>query len=137
MKKIDHIGIAVKELQQSNELFSRLFNRPPFHQETLESQQLHVSFFQLEDTKIELLEPMSEKSTVHKFLATKGEGTHHVAFEVEDIYAEMERLKGEGFQPLTEKPYEGALGKLVCFFHPKTTNGVLVELCQKKKQTGL
>ncbi|HNE50944.1 MAG TPA: methylmalonyl-CoA epimerase [Chitinophagales bacterium] len=132
MKKIDHIGIAVKNLEQSNELFSKLFNRPPFHQETLDTQQLAVSFFKLDDTKIELLYPISEKSTVHKYLENKGEGIHHVAFEVEDIFAEIERLKGEGFQPLSEKPYVGALNKLVCFFHPKTTNGVLVELCQKQ-----
>jgi methylmalonyl-CoA/ethylmalonyl-CoA epimerase len=90
-------------------------------------------FFALDDTKVELIQPVSEKSTVHKYLENKGEGIHHVAFEVEDIYAEMERLKSEGFQPLTEKPYVGALNKLVCFFHPKTTNGVLVELCQKVK----
>jgi methylmalonyl-CoA/ethylmalonyl-CoA epimerase len=132
MKKIDHIGIAVKSVEHSNDLFSRLFNRAPFHQEILESQHLQVSFFALEDTKIELLEPVSEESTVHKFLQNKGEGIHHVAFEVEDIYEEMERLKSEGFQPLSEKPYVGALNKLVCFFHPKTTNGVLVELCQKQ-----
>lgn len=131
MKKIDHIGIAVKDLNASNELFSKLFNRLPFHQEILETQQLNVSFFKLEDTKIELLEPISEKSTIYKFLQTKGEGTHHVAFEVDDIYAEINRLKAEGFLPLTEEPYIGALNKLVCFFHPKTTNGVLVELCQK------
>jgi len=133
MKKIDHIGIAVKDVNVSNELFSKLFNRTPFHQETLESQYLQVSFYSLEDTKVELIQPISEKSTVHKYLENKGEGIHHVAFEVEDIYAEMERLKNEGFQPLSEKPYVGALNKLVCFFHPKTTNGVLVELCQKQK----
>ena len=133
MKKIDHIGVAVKNLEQSDKLFTKLFNRKPFHREVLESQHLNVSFFQLEDTKVELLEPTSEMSAIHKFLLLKGEGMHHVAFEVEDIYAEMERLKGEGFQALTEKPYVGALNKLVCFFHPKTTNGVLVELCQKIK----
>jgi methylmalonyl-CoA/ethylmalonyl-CoA epimerase len=132
MKKIDHIGIAVKNIEQSNELFSKLFNRPPFHQEILDTQQLAVSFFKLEDTKIELIHPISEKSTVHKYLENKGEGIHHVAFEVEDIYAEIERLKCEGFLPLSEKPYVGALNKLVCFFHPKTTNGVLIELCQKQ-----
>lgn len=132
MKKIDHIGIAVKNVEQSNDLFSRLFNKKPFHHEFLESQQLNVSFFALEETKVELLEPVSEKSTIHKFLQTRGEGIHHVAFDVEDIYAEMDRLISEGFQPLTEKPYLGALNKLVCFFHPKTTNGVLVELCQKQ-----
>jgi len=133
MKKIDHIGIAVKDLKASNELFSKLFNRNPFHQETLETQYLEVSFFELNDSKVELVQPISEKSTVHKYLEKKGEGIHHVCFEVEDIHAEMERLKGEGFQSLTEKPYVGALNKLVCFFHPKTTNGVLIELCEKMK----
>ena len=131
MKKIDHIGIAVKDLKASNELFSKLLNREPFHKETLESQHLEVSFFELNDSKVELIQPISENSAVHKYLEKKGEGIHHVCFETEDIYAEMERLKGEGFQSLTEKPYIGALNKLVCFFHPKTTNGVLVELCQK------
>lgn len=133
MKKIDHIGIAVKNVEQSNEIYSRLFDKPPFHQEILENLHLRVSFFELNDTKVELLEPLSEKSTVHKFLQNKGEGIHHVAYEVEDIYQEIERLKSEGFMPLTEKPYIGALNKLVCFFHPKTINGVLTELCQKQK----
>lgn len=131
MKKIDHIGIAVKDLKASNGLFSKLFNKSPFHQEKLENQHLEVSFFELNDSKVELVQPISEESTVHKYLEKKGEGIHHVCFEVEDIYEEMERLKREGFQPLTEKPYIGALNKLVCFFHPKTTNGVLIELCQK------
>lgn len=133
MKKIDHIGIAVRDLAQSDALFSRLFNRPPFHHETLESQHLAVSFFELDDTKVELIQPMSDQSAISKFLDQRGEGIHHVCFETEDIYAEMARLKAEGFQPLSEGPYIGALGKLVCFFHPKTTNGVLVELCQKPK----
>ncbi|MDB5226149.1 MAG: methylmalonyl-CoA epimerase [Bacteroidota bacterium] len=132
MKKIDHIGVAVKNLEQSDNLFSKLFNKDPFHRESLDSQHLNVSFFELGDTKVELLEPQSEESAIHKFLLLKGEGIHHVAFEVEDIHAEMERLKNEGFQPLTETPYVGALNKLVCFFHPKSTNGVLVELCQKE-----
>ena len=131
MKKIDHVGIAVKSLEQSDNLFTALFNTPPFHQEFLETQHLNVSFYKLEDTKVELLEPTSPESAIYKFLSLKGEGMHHVAFEVEDIYAEIERLKKEGFSPLTEAPYVGAMNKLVCFFHPKTTNGVLVELCQK------
>ena len=133
MKKIDHIGIAVNNMEQSNLLFSKLFNKMPFHSEFLKSQQLNISFFELGDTKVELLEPSSELSAIHKFLMLKGEGMHHIAFEVEDIYAEMKRLKEEGFQPLTEEPYIGALNKLVCFFHPKSTNGVLVELCQPIK----
>ena len=133
MKKIDHIGIAVKNLEASNALFSKLFNKPPFHQEEVVSEKLDVSFFDLGDTKVELMQAHTEESKVYKFLEKKGEGIHHVCFEVEDIHTEMERLKGEGFQPLTEKPYVGALNKLVCFFHPKTTNGILIELCQKMK----
>jgi methylmalonyl-CoA/ethylmalonyl-CoA epimerase len=133
MKKIDHVGIAVASLSTSDSLFSKLLNRPPFHREQLESQHLNVSFYELGGTKVELLEPTSERSAIHKFLQLKGEGIHHVAFEAEDIYEEMARLKAEGFQPLTEQPYQGAMNKLVCFFHPKTTNGVLVELCQKIK----
>jgi methylmalonyl-CoA/ethylmalonyl-CoA epimerase len=132
MKKIDHIGVAVKDIEKSKLLFERLFNKVPFHEEILETQQLKVCFFELGDTKVELIQPISEKSTVHKFLEHKGEGIHHSAFEVADIYAEIKRLKEDGFQPLTEQPYVGALNKLVCFFHPKTTNGVLVELCQKQ-----
>ncbi|MEZ5053324.1 MAG: methylmalonyl-CoA epimerase [Chitinophagales bacterium] len=131
MKKIDHIGIAVKDLEASNKIFTALFNRKPFHQEVVESEKLDVSFFELGDTKVELMQAQSPESKVHKYLEKKGEGIHHVCFEVDDIVAEMERLKSEGFQPLTEKPYKGALNKLVCFFHPKTTNGILIELCQK------
>ncbi|QQR98483.1 MAG: methylmalonyl-CoA epimerase [Sphingobacteriales bacterium] len=132
MKKIDHIGIAVKDLEASNQLFSKLFNQAPFHAEIVESQKLIASFFKLQDTKVELLYPNSEESTIHKFLSKKGEGIHHIAFEVEDIVSEMQRLKQEGFVPLTDKPYIGALNKLVCFLHPKDTNGVLIELCQKQ-----
>ncbi|HRH56011.1 MAG TPA: methylmalonyl-CoA epimerase [Chitinophagales bacterium] len=131
MKKIDHVGIAVRDIEKSKALFTTLFSKAPFHEEVLETQHLRVVFFELNDTKVELIQPISEKSTVHKFLENKGEGIHHTAFEVADIYTEIERLKSEGFQPLTEKPYVGALNKLVCFFHPRTTNGVLVELCQK------
>ena len=131
MKKIDHIGIAVKDVEASNELFSKLFNKAPFHQELLETQHLQVSFFALEDTKVELIQPVSEKSTVHKYLENKGEGIHHVAFEVEDIYAEMKRLKEAGFQLLQEEPKRGADNKLICFLHPKNTKGVLLELCME------
>ncbi len=133
MKKIDHVGIAVKDLKASNELFSKLFNKPPFHQEEVISEKLDVSFFDLGDTKVELMQAQNEESKIFKYLEKKGEGIHHVCFEVADIHAEMVRLKSEGFQPLTEKPYVGALNKLVCFFHPKNTNGILIELCQKQK----
>lgn len=133
MKKIDHVGIAVEDIIASTTLFSKLFNRMPAHEELVEREALQVAFFDLEDTKVELIQPISEQSKVHKFLQQKGSGIHHVAFEVEDIVQEMERLKSEGFTPLTEAPYKGARNKLVCFFHPKTTGGVLIELCQKIK----
>lgn len=132
MKKIDHIGIAVRDLEKSNSLFKKLFNVEPFHQEEIKNQQLIASFFKMNDSKVELLYSTAENSTIHKFLSKKGEGIHHVAFEVDDIIAEMKRLQSEGFEPLTEKPYIGALDKLVCFLHPKDTNGVLIELCQKQ-----
>ncbi|HQV77882.1 MAG TPA: methylmalonyl-CoA epimerase [Chitinophagales bacterium] len=134
MKKIDHIGIAVKDLDASVKLFSKLFNKKPFHQEEVLSEKLDVSFFDLGDTKVELMQAHTTESKVYKYLEKKGEGIHHVCFEVQDIYAEMQRLKAEGFQPLTEEPYLGALNKLVCFFHPKTTNGILIELCQKQQE---
>ncbi|MBX7224663.1 MAG: methylmalonyl-CoA epimerase [Chitinophagales bacterium] len=130
MKQIDHIGIAVKDLEKSNALFSTLLNRVPFLQEKVDAMKLSVSFFKLGDTKIELLEPLASDSPISKFLEKKGEGIHHVALLVDDIHAEMNRLRKEGFQPLTEHPYIGANNKLVCFFHPKDTNGVLIELCQ-------
>lgn len=131
MKNIDHIGIAVKNLEASENLFKTFFGEKPFHREEVKSQHLQVSFFKLGHTKVELLYPTSEKSTVFKYLEKKGEGMHHVAFLVKDIESEIIRLKAEGFQPLSEKPMIGALNKLVIFFHPKKTNGVLIELCQK------
>jgi methylmalonyl-CoA/ethylmalonyl-CoA epimerase len=133
MKQIDHIGIAVHNTEEGVQLFSALLGQEPFHSENLESQQLTATFYALGSTKIELLEPHSPDSPVGKFLASKGPGIHHVAYEVEDIRAEMQRLKEQGFRPLTAEPYQGALGKLVCFFHPKDTGGVLTELCQKTK----
>jgi methylmalonyl-CoA/ethylmalonyl-CoA epimerase len=131
LKNIDHIGIAVKDLEASEKLFQSFFGAEIYHRETVESQHLKVTFFKMGNTKVELLFPISEKSTVHKYLETKGEGMHHVAFLVEDIEQEIARLKADGFKPLTEQPMRGALNKLVIFFHPKTTNGVLIELCQK------
>ena len=136
MKQIDHIGIAVKDLEASELLFTSMFGQGPFHKETVESQHLTVSFFKIGSTKVELLYPLSEESGVHKFLEKRGEGIHHVAYEVEDIYAEVERMKGEGFIPLSDKPFVGALNKLVIFFHPRSTNGVLTELCQKQAPKG-
>ncbi len=130
LKNIDHIGIAVKDLEASEKLFKTFFNAELYHKEIVEAQHLNVSFFKLGNTKIELLNPISEKSTIHKYLEKKGEGMHHVAFLVDDIHQEMERLIDDGFKPLTPKPFKGALNKWVVFFHPKTTNGVLIELCQ-------
>ena len=128
--KIDHIKIAVKDIEVSSALFSTILNRKPFSFERVESQKLSAVFFKMEDTSFELLEPISSDSSISKFLEKKGEGIHHVALIVDDIKAEMERLKNEGFNPLTQEPYVGANNKLVCFFHPKDTNGVLIELCQ-------
>ena len=133
MKKVEHIGIAVKDLNNSNKLFQQLFNQSAYKVETVDSEHVSTSFFQLGDTKIELLEATSKDSVIAKFIDKKGEGIHHIAFEVDDIYAEMERLKKEGFQLINETPKKGADNKLVCFLHPKSSNGVLIELCQEIK----
>jgi len=130
MYKLEHIGIAVKDLEKSNALYETLLGIGPYKQELVKSENVMTSFFQTGESKVELLESRSEKSAIHKFIEKKGEGIHHVAFEVEDIYAEMERLEKEGFRILNEKPKRGADNKLVCFIHPKSANGVLVELCQ-------
>lgn len=131
MQKVEHIGIAVKDLSKSNALFSSLLNTLPYKQEEVESEKVVTSFFQVGETKIELLEAQSENSAIAKFIEKKGEGIHHIAFAVEDIFAEVERLKSEGFLPISEAPKRGADNKLVFFFHPKSTNGVLIELCQE------
>ncbi len=131
MLKVEHIGIAVKSLAQSNELFSKLFNKAPYKQESVESEGVSTSFFQLGETKIELLEASNENSAIAKFIEKKGEGIHHIAYEVSDIHAEMKRLAAEGFTLLNETPKRGADNKLICFLHPKGTNGVLIELCQE------
>ena len=131
MRKIEHIGIAVKDLEKSNELYSKLLNTQPYKLEEVESEGVKTSFFQVGESKIELLEASKEDSAIAKFIAKKGEGIHHIAYDVEDIYAEMERLKDEGFILLNDKPKRGADNKLVCFLHPKSAGGVLVELCQE------
>lgn len=131
IRQIDHIGIAVTDMEVSKKLFSLMFAKQPFHEEVVETQNLKVAFFDLGHTKVELLESMSDKSAVHKFLEKRGQGIHHVAFLVDDIHKEMDRLRSEGFELLSEKPFRGALNKLVVFLHPKSANGVLVELCQK------
>ena len=130
MRKIEHIGIAVKSLETSNLLFEKLFGNPPYKEEEVASEGVKTSFFMNGPNKIELLEATNPESPIAKFLEKKGEGIHHIAFEVDDIHAEMKRLSNEGFQLLNEIPKKGADNKLVCFLHPKGTNGVLVELCQ-------
>jgi methylmalonyl-CoA/ethylmalonyl-CoA epimerase len=134
MQHIEHIGIAVKNLAFSNDLFTKLLGTAPYKQEGVESEGVMTSFFQTGQTKIELLEATNPDSPIAKFIEKKGEGIHHIAFEVADILAEMERLKSEGFILLNEVPKKGADNKLVCFLHPKGTNSVLVELCQNVLQ---
>ncbi|MCB0662618.1 MAG: methylmalonyl-CoA epimerase [Saprospiraceae bacterium] len=134
MKNVEHIGIAVKNLEASNALFEKLLGVPHYKIEEVASEHVKTSFFQKGETKIELLEATAEESAIAKFIEKKGEGIHHIAFEVEDIEAEMERMRKEGFTVLNEKPKRGADNKLVCFLHPKGTNGVLVELCQSIKE---
>lgn len=131
MRKIEHIGIAVKNLEVSNRLFEKLFGVPSYKQEEVVSEGVKTSFFMNGPNKIELLEASSPESPIAKFLENKGEGIHHIAFDVEDIVSEIARLKHEGFIVLNEIPKKGADNKLVAFLHPKGTNGVLIELCQE------
>ena len=133
MKKIEHIGIAVKSMESANELFIKLFGKEPYKAEKVEREGVTTSFFQMGETKIELLEATNPDSPIAKFIDKKGEGMHHIAYEVEDIKSEMKRLEREGFQLLSKEPQKGADNKLICFIHPKSTNGVLVELCQEIK----
>ncbi len=133
MNKIEHIGIAVKNLEESNALFAKLFGKPHYKTESVESEGVNTSFFKVGENKIELLEATNENSPIAKFLNKKGEGVHHIAFDVTDIEVEIKRLKAEGFIVLNEKPKKGADNKLVVFLHPKSTNGTLIELCQEIK----
>jgi methylmalonyl-CoA/ethylmalonyl-CoA epimerase len=133
MLRTEHIGIAVKELATSVPLFEKLLNSQCYKTETVESEKVNTAFFQKGETKIELLESSTPDGVIARFIEKKGEGIHHIAFEVDNIEAEMKRLQKEGFVLLNEKPKEGADNKLVCFLHPKGTNGVLVELCMEKK----
>lgn len=128
--KIEHIGIAVKSLEASNLLFKKLIGAEHYKTEEVKSENVITSFFKAGENKIELLEATSPESAIAKFIEKKGEGIHHIAFDVKDIYAEMKRLEVEGFSLLNKEPKRGADNKLVCFLHPKGTNGVLVELCQ-------
>lgn len=131
MTKIEHIGIAVKDLEISELVFSKILNTAPYKREEVISEHVLTSFFLSGPNKIELLMATDESSAIHKFLEKKGEGIHHIAFAVDDIHAEMERLRSEGFVLINDVPKKGADNKLVCFLHPKGTNGVLIELCQE------
>ncbi len=133
MNKIEHIGIAVKDLETSNLLFAKLFNTLPYKEEEVASEHVKTSFFKNGPNKIELLEATNPDSPIAKFIDKKGEGIHHIAFDVEDIVFEINRLKAEGFSIINEIPKKGADNKLVAFLHPKSTNGVLIELCQEIK----
>jgi len=133
MLKIEHIGMAVRDFTSAIPLFEKLLNTPCYKTELVESESVNTAFFQKGESKIELLESTSPEGVIARFIEKKGEGIHHIAFEVADIKAEMARLQGEGFVLLNEEPKKGADNKLVCFLHPKTTNGILVELCQEMK----
>ena len=131
MKKIEHIGIAVRSLEKSNELFASLFGKPHYKVEEVKSENVKTSFFKSGPNKIELLEATNPESSIAKFIDKKGEGIHHIAFAVSDINSEIKRLQKEGFTVLNKVPKKGADNKLVVFLHPKSTNGVLIELCQE------
>lgn len=133
MLKVEHIGIAVRSLAQSIPLFENLLNTSCYKTEKVSSENVTTAFLQKGETKIELLESTDEDGIIQKYIDKKGEGIHHIAFEVEDIFEEMNRLKSKGFILLNEQPKNGADNKLVCFLHPKFTNGVLIELCQQRK----
>ena len=133
MIKIEHIGIAVKDLNLSNELMGKLLGKPHYKEETVEGEAVKTSFFEIGESKIELLEALNPESPIAKYLDKNREGVHHIAFAVDDLQTEIQRLKNEGFQFISETPKEGADNKWVVFLHPKTTNGVLVELCSERK----
>lgn len=133
IQKIEHIGIAVKSLDESNALFKKLFGKEHYKIEAVESEGVSTSFFMLGETKIELVAATNETSAISKFIEKKGEGIHHIAYAVDNIESEMERLKSEGFEFINKEPKDGADNKRICFLHPKSTNGVLVELCEEKK----
>ena len=136
MKKIEHIGIVVKDLKAADEVFSRLLNKSCYKVEKVEREGVSTSFYQIGESKIELLEATDPSSAIAKYIDKRGEGMHHIAIDVENIEEEMERLKKEGFVLINESPQKGADNKLICFLHPKSTNGVLVELCQEITTAG-
>ena len=131
IEKIEHIGIAVKNLVEANKIYEQLLGTPPYKMETVDSEGVNTSFFKTGESKVELLQATKDESTIAKFIAKKGEGIHHIAFAVNDIHKEMKRLKEGGYTIINENPKKGADNKLVCFVHPKNTKGVLIELCQE------
>ena len=133
MKKIEHIGIAVKSIENANQIYTSLLGASPYKMEEVKSEGVKTSFFKIGDSKIELLEAINPDSAIARFIEKRGEGVHHIAFAVDDIQSEIVRLKNEGFIVLNDTPKKGADNKLVVFLHPKSTAGVLVELCQDRK----
>jgi len=131
MNKIEHLGIAVKDLKSSNQIFEDILGVAPYKSEAVESENVITSFFQVGESKIELLQATSEASAIHKFIEKKGEGIHHIAFGVDDIVAELARLKELGYKLIHETPKQGADNMMIAFLHPKDSNGVLIELCQE------
>ncbi len=131
IQKIEHIGIAVKNIEKANRIYEQLLGIAPYKTERVESEGVNTSFFQTKESKIELLEPSKDDSPIAKFITKRGEGIHHIAFAVEDIYTEIKRLKKHGISLINEEPKKGADNKLICFISPKDSNGVLVELCQE------
>jgi methylmalonyl-CoA/ethylmalonyl-CoA epimerase len=132
MQKIEHIGIAVKNLEESNQRFAKLLNTIHYKTEEVQSEGVITSFFRVGDVKIELLQATTESSPIHRFIDSKGEGIHHIAFAVDDVNAELKRLKDPGFDAIHDKPKPGADNKIIAFLHPKSTNGVLTELCAEQ-----
>tara|TARA_B100000965_G_C19569156_1_gene748241 strand:- start:559 stop:960 length:402 start_codon:yes stop_codon:yes gene_type:complete len=132
MRKIEHLGIAVKSIKESSKMYEALLGKPSYKTEVVESEGVSTMFFEVGESKIELLEATKADSPIAKFIEKKGEGIHHIAYDVEDIYAEINRLKAEGFEMIHQEPKEGADNKLIAFLHPKSSGGVLVELCQEK-----
>ena len=132
MNKIEHIGIAVKDIRESNSLFEKIFNKPNYKIEEVTTEGVITSFFKVGETKIELLQASSPESPVAKFIKDRGEGVHHIAFEVDNIDSEIQRLLSEGFEVINKESKDGADNKKISFLHPKSTNGVLIELCQQK-----
>ena len=134
MQKIEHIGIAVKDINESNKLFAKLLNTAHYKMEEVESEGVITSFFEIGDVKIELLQATKTESAIHKFVENKGEGVHHIAFAVENVNEELTRLKNEGFEAIHQQAKDGADGKVIAFLHPKSTNKVLTEICADAEQ---